>query len=119
MKVSHFFKLNSSPIELSLGKVTMPMKAGGGVKQNVSLKQGAQVSTHCNPESRNHRHAPSHRQTQWRYLPTTILTNANKEGKNGEGKPATQKQDLDLKTTAQLPRASTHHLKLGKNQHVK
>ena len=37
----------------------------------------------CNRESRNHRQAPSHEETQWRYLPSTTLTNANKEGGKG------------------------------------
>ena len=58
-------------------------------------------------------------QTQWRYLPTSILTNANKEGGKGEGQTTTQKQGLELKTTLQLPRVSTHHLKLGENPYVK
>ena len=57
-------------------------------------------------------------ETQWRYLQTTILATANKEGGKGEGEGqlVTRKQYLGLKTTAQLPRGSTQHLKLGETR---
>lgn len=56
------------------------MKAGGGVKQDVSLERGVQVSTANQRSSRKHYQAPKHLETQWKYLQTTILTNANEKG---------------------------------------
>jgi len=55
--------------------------------------------------------------------PEDILTNlytrqGKQRGREGGG-ANTQKQDLELKTTAQPPRVSTRHLKLGKNLCVK
>ena len=58
------------------------MKAGGGVKQDVSLEQGVQVSTATQRSSRNHYQKPLPG-TQWKYLQTTVLTNANKKGGKG------------------------------------
>ena len=75
-----------------------------------------------NPESGTHHKAPSHWETQWRYLPTTIFTKASKGGGVGEAwwwANYRTKQDLELKRTAQLPRVSACHLKLGENSYVK
>ena len=49
---------------MNLGRV--PMKAGGGAKQNASLEQVAQVSTTTQSAAINHHQAPSHWETQWR-----------------------------------------------------
>ena len=59
----------------------VPIKAGGGAKRNASLEPRAGgAGIHGNPESSNHHQAPSHWKTQWRYLPTSILTKTSKEG---------------------------------------
>ena len=79
----------------------------------------AWVGIHGNPESSNRHQSTLHWETQWRFLPTSFLTNANKEGGKGEEQTAMQKQDLELETTARPPRPSTRYLKLGKNPHVK
>ena len=60
-----------------------------------------------------------HCHTQWRNLPTSVLTKANKEGGKGEGQTASQMEDLELETTAQPPRVSTGHLELGDKPYVK
>ena len=65
---------------MNLGKVSM--KVGGGAKWNASLEQGTQVST------------ATQRETQWKYLQTSILTKASQEGRKGEGQNTAQMCDL-------------------------
>ena len=64
--------LNSSSID----------ELGEGVYGNASLKQGTQVST------------ATQRETQRKYLVTSILTKASQEGRKGEGQNAAQMCDL-------------------------
>ena len=65
---------------MNLGKVSM--KVGGDAKWNVSLKQGTQVST------------ATQRETRRKYLATSILTKASQEGRKGEGQNTAQMCDL-------------------------
>ena len=65
---------------MNLGKVST--KVGGGAKWNASLEQGTQVSTAIQ------------RETQWKYLRTSILTKASREGRKGEGQNAAQMRNL-------------------------
>lgn len=68
------------------------MKGGGGGKRNASLEAG-RAGIHGNPQSSNQEQALSHGETQWRYLPTSMFTQTNKEEEKWEGQTAAQKQD--------------------------
>ena len=94
-----FCKLNSSPID-ELGEGAHESRWWCHVKYK---PQPGCADIDRNPESTNHHQATSHRETQWRYLQTTILANANKEGEKGEGQPGTQRQDLSSKLLHNFP----------------
>ena len=97
------------------------MKACGGAKGNASLKQGVQVSTATQRVSTTTRHHHTEKLSE-DILPTSILTKASQEGREGEGEgegpTVAQMHNLELEI-AQPPRASMHHLKLVKNPYVK
>ena len=77
---------------MSLGKV--PMKAGGGVTHNASLKQGAPILTATQRAQTTTRQHHT-RETQWRITCKPLYSqNADKQGGKGNGQLATQKQDL-------------------------
>ena len=75
---------------MSLGKVPMKAKCEHGA---------GHAGIHRDPESGNHHLAPSHWDTQWRHLPTCVLTTASQEGgkgREGKGETAAQMHNLVL-----------------------
>ena len=71
----------------------MPVKAGGGAKQNVSVEQVIYVSiaTHRAATTTRQRHTEK---THWKYLPTSVLSETSQEGGKGEVQTAAQMHDL-------------------------
>ena len=69
----------------------VPMKAGGGAKQNASLEQGAQVSTATQRAATTARH----RHTE-KLSGDTVLTNlyTQPDQQKREGQTAAQRHDL-------------------------
>lgn len=68
--------LNSLPID-ELGKGA---PVSGWCQAKCEPRAGC-PGIHGNPERGNHQQAPSHRETQWRYLPASILSKARQEGR--------------------------------------
>ena len=89
----------------------MPIKAGGGAKQNASVEQGTQVSTAAQRAATTTRHCHTEKLSGDTY-------HGQPRGREGEGQTAAQMHNLELKI-AQPPRASTRHLKLSKDPYVK
>ena len=87
------------------------MKAGGGAKQNVSLEQGAQVSTASQRAATTTRHRHTDKLSGDTYQPLYTPRLAKREGQT-----AAQRHDFYLERTARPSRVSTRHLKLGETR---
>ena len=74
--------LNSLPID-ELGEVAYESRWWCQVKCE---RRAGHAGIHGDSESGNHHQVPSHRETRWRYLPTSILTMASQERGKGRGK---------------------------------
>ena len=78
-----------------MNMVKVPMKVGGGFKQNVSLKQGAPILTATQRAETTTRHHHTEKLSgDNNAIHYADKINANKGGGKGEGQLATQKQDI-------------------------
>ena len=93
------------------------MKAGVGAKRNVSLEQGVQVSMATQRVATTTKHCHTKKLGEDTCQPPYSPRPTKRREVVREN--CHTKQDLQLKRTAQPPRASMLHLKLCKNWHVK
>ena len=68
----------------------MPIKAGGGVKRNASVKQGMQVSMATQRAATTTRHRRTDKLSGDTYQPVYLPWPVKREGRGGEGQTAAQ-----------------------------
>ena len=93
-----------------------------GAKQNASLAWADHAGIHSNPESSNHHQAlyvTLRYSDTYQPLYSPTPTKTKRTWGRGGGQTASQKQDLELESTARPSKESKHHLKLCENLYVK